>query len=168
MEEKNRISIRMLGKFDVLVGDKSVEKQLAKTKKGTKLLQYLVLRGGESAPNFKLYEVLWEDEQSSNPEGALKTLVSRTRTILGEIAPELGEAIVTERGSYRFNTGVGIAVDTLEFEKLNSELTDVAALDDETHLKFNRMLSLFRATCCPASSRRTGSFPAASTCTAST
>jgi DNA-binding SARP family transcriptional activator len=149
MEANNRISIRMLGKFDVMVGDKSVEKQLAKTKKGTRLLQYLVLRGGESAPNFKLYEVLWEDEQSSNPEGALKTLVSRTRTILSEIAPELGEAIVTERGSYRFNTSAGISVDTLEFEKLTLELNDVAALDDETHAKFNRMLSLFQGDLLP-------------------
>ncbi len=43
----------------MLVNERSVEKQLAKTKKGTRLMQYLVLRGGESAPNFKLYEVLW-------------------------------------------------------------------------------------------------------------
>ncbi len=34
-----------------------------------------------------------------HPEGALKTLVSRTRTILSNIAPELGSAIFTERGS---------------------------------------------------------------------
>ena len=149
MKADNRISIRMLGKFDVMLNDKSVENQLARTKKGMRLLQCLVLRGGESAPNLKLYETLWKDEQSSNPEGALKTLVSRTRTILAEIAPELGEAIVTERGSYRFNTGAGISVDTLEFEKLTLELGDITALDDEAHTKFNRMLSLFQGDLLP-------------------
>lgn len=149
MEEKHRISIRMLGKFDVMVDEQSVEKQLAKSKKGTRLLQYLILRGGESAPNFKLYEVLWEDEQSSNPEGALKTLVSRTRTILSEIAPDLGNAIVTERGSYRFNTQLGIQVDTLEFEHLTAELNEVTALDDQVHQKFNKMLSLFQGDLLP-------------------
>ena len=149
MEEKHRISIRMLGKFDVLVDEQSVEKQLAKTRKGTRLLQYLVLRGGESAPNFKLYEVLWEDEQSSNPEGALKTLVSRTRAILSEIAPELGAAIITERGSYRFNSQAGIEVDTLEFDRLAAELNDVSALDDSVHQKFNRLLSLFQGDLLP-------------------
>ncbi len=93
--------------------------------------------------------MLWEDEQSSNPEGALKTLVSRTRTILNEISPDFGTAIVTERGSYRFNTHMGISVDTLEFEKLIAELTDVTALDDEVHQKFNRMLSLFQGDLLP-------------------
>ena len=33
MDDKHRISIRLLGKFDVLVDEQSVEKQLAKTKK---------------------------------------------------------------------------------------------------------------------------------------
>jgi len=149
MEGKHRISIRLLGKFDVLVDEQSVEKQLAKTRKGTRLLQYLILRGGESAPNFKLYEVLWADEQSSNPEGALKTLVSRTRAILSEIAPELGAAIITERGSYRFNTQLGIEVDTLEFDRLASELNDISSLDDAIHQKYNRLLSLFQGDLLP-------------------
>jgi DNA-binding SARP family transcriptional activator len=146
---KNKVSIRMLGKFDVLVNDKSVEDQLAKTKKGTRLLQYLVLRGGVPTPRFKLYESLWEEEDSGNPEGALKTLVSRTRVVLNSIAPELGAAIVTERGSYRFNTEAGISVDTIVFERLCDELAKQTGLDEESHTKYNQLLALFQGDLLP-------------------
>lgn len=144
-----QIRIRMLGKFDVCVGDASVVKLLGKSKKGTMLLQYLVLHSGESVPNYKLYEVLWGGEESANPEGALKTLVSRTRNMLSAITPVLGETIVTDRGSYRYNAGLGIEVDTIEFEQLCAELLQTDVLNGAIHEKYNRMLALFQGDLLP-------------------
>ena len=67
-------------------------------------------------PCIELYEALWPNDESSNPENALKTLVSRTRSLLSTISKELPSCIATNRGSYRFNAIENCEVDIYEFE----------------------------------------------------
>ena len=89
---EQQIQISMLGRFAILVDGVDLVAQLSKSKKGLCLLQYLILQEGMPVPNQQLYEVLWPSEASSNPESALKTLISRLRSILvlgGHIVPLL-------------------------------------------------------------------------------
>ena len=95
------IKIRMLGRFEILVNDRRIDDQLSKSKKGCTLIQYLLINRQEAVPYTQLYEVLWPNEESANPESALKTLVSRMRVILSNCAEGLGDCISTVRGAYR-------------------------------------------------------------------
>ena len=142
MEQK--IQIKMLGRFAILVDGTDVVPQLSKSKKGLSLLQYLLLQDGAAVPNQQLYEVLWPSEESSNPESALKTLISRMRTILSKYSETLSRCIVTDRGSYRFNTALGIDVDLAEFRRLSATLLPKPTIAEDEGPLYARVVQVYR------------------------
>ena len=137
------IEIKMLGRFSILVDGVDIASQLSKSKKGIALLQYLILQEGASVPNQQLYEVLWPSESSSNPESALKTLISRMRTILGKYSDELSRCIVTDRGSYRFNMALQTKVDLFEFKRIQTKLMAKRGIDEEDLPLYEHAVALF-------------------------
>lgn len=141
---EQRIEIRMLGRFAILVNGTDIAPSLSKSRKGLSLLQYLILQEGAAVPNQQLYEVLWPSEESSNPESALKTLVSRMRTILLKHSESLSRCIVTDRGSYRFHTGLGVDVDLFEFRRLSTTLLQKKDVEPEDGPLYDRVLKLYR------------------------
>jgi len=137
------IRIKMFGRFDILLDEKSIEEALSKTRKGQTLMQYLLLHRNEFTPNHKLCEALWPNDQSSNPENALKTLVSRVRSLLASCDERLGACIVTERSTYRWNNDLDIRVDLFEFERLCKELKGVTKLTMQASRKFDEMQEIY-------------------------
>ncbi|MDL2206137.1 winged helix-turn-helix domain-containing protein [Eubacteriales bacterium OttesenSCG-928-N13] len=140
---EHRIQVKMFGRFEILVDGKPTDALLSKTRKGQALLQYLLLHRNEAVPNYKLYEALWPNEESSNPENALKTLVSRLRAVLVSCSEELGKCIITKRGSYRWNNDLGIEVDLFEYERLCKELKGVTVLGPDELKGFNQVLEMY-------------------------
>ena len=138
-----QIEIKMLGRFAILVDGADIASQLSKSKKGLALLQYLILQEGASVPNQQLYEVLWPSESSSNPESALKTLISRMRVILGKYSEKLSRCIVTDRGSYRFNMALGLDVDLYEFKRIQSVLAVKRTIEEEDMPLYEHAVTLF-------------------------
>ena len=98
----DQIRIRMFGGFSLFVNNECLDQVIAKSKKGMSLLQYLILKEDAVILNYKLIEVLWPNEESTNPENALKTLISRFRAILNTCSEGLGNCIAASRGGYRF------------------------------------------------------------------
>ena len=139
----HQIEIKMLGRFSIFVDGVDIASQLSKSKKGLALLQYLILQEGASVPNQQLYEVLWPSESSSNPESALKTLISRMRTILSKYSEALSSCIVTDRGSYRFNTALGLNVDLYEFKRIQAALAAKRSVEEEDWPLYEHAVSLF-------------------------
>lgn len=137
------IQIKMLGRFAIVIDGNDIVAQLGKSKKGLALLQYLILQEGDAVPNSQLYEVLWPSDSSSNPESALKTLVSRMRTILGKHSETLSKCIVTERGSYRFDVNSAIEVDLYEFKRLRQQMMKKAEIGEEDIPIFQRGIDVF-------------------------
>lgn len=138
-----QIEIKMLGRFSILVDGADIASQLSKSKKGLALLQYLILQEGASVPNQQLYEVLWPSESSSNPESALKTLISRMRVILGKYSEKLSRCIVTDRGSYRFNMALELDVDLYEFKRIQTMLAAKRTVEEEDLPLYEHAVSLF-------------------------
>ncbi|NLF26286.1 MAG: SARP family transcriptional regulator, partial [Clostridiales bacterium] len=66
-----KVQIKMLGGFHLFVDGEVRDDKICKTKKGSLLLQYLILQRGKSVPCVELYEALWPNDESSNPENAL-------------------------------------------------------------------------------------------------
>lgn len=137
------IHVRMLGGFHVDVDGRSADHILEKSPKGIALMQYLMLHQGESVPARRLMEIMWPNDTSASPEGALKTLVSRLRTILMQVHPSLAACLVTARGGYRWETQSGVSVDLEEFERLAAAVEQVEELTGEMRHQFRSALQLF-------------------------
>ncbi len=138
------IHIELLGDFCVFLDKGKVTDQICKSRKGTALIQYLMLNKDEPVPNTKLFEVLWPEEESSNPENALKTLVSRMRVILNGIAPGFGDSIVSTRGAYQWKMQPGMTVDYYEVVDLVKKLMPVEAFDVQTGEEYRRLALLYK------------------------
>ena len=143
MHMRKSVHIAMLGGFHIYVDGESMDQLVSKSRKGMLLLQYLALQHGESVPIYRLIDALWSGESSSNPESALKTLVSRLRVMLAQVSPALAACIVTERGSYRWVTQNGVTVDLYEFEELEHRLNGCTALTPQSRADYQQVLRLY-------------------------
>ena len=112
------VQINLFGSFHVERDGKSVDEQLARSPKGMLLMQYLILAPRQTAEAKTLMQVMWPEENSTSPDTALKTLISRQRALLREIAPELAMCLVTVRSGYRWVCPPEVSVDVLEFEEM--------------------------------------------------
>ena len=82
-KEKN-ISVQMMGEFVISVDGVEIPSLVNRTRKGVSLIEFLVLNKGKTIPRQRLINVLWSGMQNTNPESALKTLVSRLRKLMDE------------------------------------------------------------------------------------
>ena len=139
----DQIRIRMFGGFSVFVNNECQDQTIVKSKKGMALLQYLILKYDAAVPKYKLIEVLWPNEESSNPENALKTLISRFRAILNQCCPGLGACIAASRGGYQFNKLPNMSVDMFEFETYAEKLEGCTKLNDESRALYQKVLAIY-------------------------
>ncbi|MDO4483071.1 MAG: BTAD domain-containing putative transcriptional regulator [Clostridia bacterium] len=137
------IHVSLLGGFHVTLDGVNMDAVINKSRKGMALMQFLILEHGQAITTSKLIEIMWGGETSTNPENALKTLISRFRVILGQISPDLSACIATERGSYRWKSNENVSVDVYEFEDLAGRLLDVNVLDEETAPLFRKAIHLY-------------------------
>ena len=123
-----QVEIRMMGEFLIIVEGTREVSLVSKSRKGVALIEYLILNKGKQVPRQRLINTIWSGYLHTNPESALKTLVSRLRKMLNDICDGLGGCIVSERGSYRWDNLPGMRVDLLEimdlFEELGREKDD--------------------------------------------
>ena len=141
---QDTIRIQMMHTFMVYINERKAEGLVSKSKKGASLIQYLILNRGAPVPNVQLLETLWTDEDSANPESALKTLVSRTRALLNQISARLGDCIVSDRGAYHWELRPDMTIDLYDIyailERLMTRQDDVT----ETKRLYEELLRLYR------------------------
>ena len=114
-EKGTKVQAQFFGNFQ-LVSEKGVlNENNIRSDMVTKLLSYMIYHRRKSSTIQALTEVLWSEDKSDNPAGALKNLMYRLRSILKkEWGP--GEFILTGRGCYQWNPEVEVEVDAEEFE----------------------------------------------------
>ena len=138
------IRIQMMDNFTVYINEKSAEYLSAKSKKGAAFMQYLILNRGQPVQNYRLLVTLWNDEGGSNPENALKTLVSRFRTLLNQISDGFGKCIVADRGAYHWETLPGMTVDVYELDDLFDRIATAKERPDELREIYQRIMLLYK------------------------
>ncbi|MCL1802381.1 MAG: winged helix-turn-helix domain-containing protein [Eubacteriaceae bacterium] len=144
------LEIFMLGKFMVVAEGQDVIQYLGSSKKKIELLAYLILNKDKNITAFDLYEMLWPNDENSNPESSLKTLISRLRSNLA--AFDMRNAIVTKRGFYSWNDDLGAKIDVFTFESLCMELQMATALTNDIEEKFQKAMQLYQGDLLPNSS----------------
>ncbi len=97
----------------------------------TRLLSYLICHRNNSITVSELAEILWPDDRSENPAGALKNLMYRLRNTLKNSWRE-ENFVITGRGNYRWNPEYPVTVDTEEFERLYKEAKSAQDTEEKT------------------------------------
>lgn len=114
------LQVRMLGTFSIEFRDREINDNGNRSRKVWLLLAYMIYcRNRPVAPD-ELVTLLWGDEdRSSNPLNALKTMFHRVRSFLNQLDGGIGhEFIIRRDGSYAWNTDVPLTLDIDEFDRL--------------------------------------------------
>jgi len=138
------IRLRLLGSFRVEVDGKPKTDVLAHSPKGIQLIQYLILNRGHMETTQALTRAMWPESDAIRPESALKTLISRMRTLMSQVSPALGASLKTVRGGYQWESQPDVSVDVEEFLTLAEELH--GRIDVENDLQahsFRKMMSIY-------------------------
>ena len=138
------IRIQMMDHFLIYLDEKKTDHLASKSKKGAALVQFLILNEGTPVPNRKLLATLWDEEKSTNPENALKTLVSRLRVLLNQIDPALGACVVSDRGAYHWQCPENMTIDLYEIDAIFTRLAEHGVPETEQSRLYNRLLEIYQ------------------------
>lgn len=138
------IRLRLLGSFQVAVDGVSMTEVLGHSPKGIQLMQYLILNRGQMETTAALTRAMWPDSDATRPESALKTLISRLRTLMQQVSPALGACLKTVRGGYQWETQPDVSVDAEEFLAIAEDLRGRIDVDNDLQTcAFRKMMSLY-------------------------
>ena len=113
------VKVTMLGKFDVLADGNSVLPSLSNSIKSTQLLKYFLMDPAKTHSVSDLINTFWsEPDKSTNPESALKTMISRIRTSLSNVDPSLKNCILSQKKAYVWNPDIECITDVAQFESI--------------------------------------------------
>lgn len=114
------LTVKMLGEFSLKSGDTEINDGANRSRKIWLLLAYIIYNRNRPVSSEELFSLLWEEEESSsNPGNALKTMFHRLRNLLNELDPHGGrELIVRREGAYAWNTKVPLTLDIDQFDQL--------------------------------------------------
>ncbi len=107
--------INMFGHFQMSGMKGSMGEEGIRSDMLTKLLAYITYHHKKEITIQELVDILWQDEESDNPAGALKNLVYRLRTVLKKTW-DGKEFILTGRSSYKWNPDIRIETDADRFD----------------------------------------------------
>lgn len=127
-----KIRVTMLGNFQMIIGDKTLNQTEISSNKVSKLLAYLLLHRKQAVSTYDIIDAIWPDymavKKAENPLGALKNLVYRLRKLLHRVWPE-DDFIITSHNSYRWSSDYPVELDVESvvyyFELAKKEESDV-------------------------------------------
>lgn len=138
----------MLGEFSIQSGSSEINDSDSRSKKVWLLLAYMIYCRSRSVSSDELVELIWGEEEdgSSNPLNALKTMFHRARTFLNQLEDTAGHSLILRKeGSYAWNTDIPLTLDIDQFDSLCR--AGASALDDNTRLElWLKALPLYRGT----------------------
>ena len=118
--------IKMLGEFSIKNEYSHFTHINNKSLQITRLLSFLIANKDTEVSKDKLIDVLWPDENATNPSGALRNLIYRARQILSAFFPpevsaalpeDARECILFSKNAYRWNPAVDCVIDIYQFEQ---------------------------------------------------
>lgn len=118
--EEEKLYVRMLGTFSLALGQQEIQDSDNRSRKVWLLLAYMIYCRNRSVTQQELVNLIWgEEERSSNPVNALKTMFHRVRAMLNQLGESVGHDLIVRRGgNYRWNTEIPMTLDVDEFERL--------------------------------------------------
>lgn len=143
--ENSGYQVRMLGTFSIRKGDQEINDGDNRSRKIWLLLAYMIYCRTRTISQDELVNLLWSDEEgSTNPLNALKTMFHRVRASLNQLDGSAGHSLIIRRnGNYAWNTDIPFFYDVDEFE--HQCRLGTAAEDNETKLAaYRKALALYQ------------------------
>lgn len=140
------VNVKMLGGFSVEYRGQTIDDQTNRMKKVWLLLAYLIYSRGRSVTQDHYIDLLQGagGDDSADPNGKLKAMFYRARTMLNQLDGEAGHGwIIRKNGTYTWNPEVEVELDVEQFEQLCASAS-AAAEDDEKLELYRRALDLYR------------------------
>lgn len=131
--DKKTISVTLMGKFQIEGPKGALDEKSIHSKKGMKLLVYLLLHRKRPVSCQELGEAIWSEGQSENPAGVLKNLIYRLRNSLKAVGDEA--YIVSSHGLYGWNKEIPVVIDVERFEEACERTRKVMTEDIDTKKK---------------------------------
>ncbi|MEG0779390.1 MAG: BTAD domain-containing putative transcriptional regulator [Oscillospiraceae bacterium] len=112
------LRVRMFGEFAITLGDKTINDSDNRSRKVWLLLAYMIYFRNRTITQDELIDLLWsDDEGSTNPANALKTMFHRVRTMLNQLGADVGHQLIVRRqGDYAWNPDLDFLFDVDVFE----------------------------------------------------
>lgn len=134
----------MLGEFSLRLGDCCITDSSNRAKKIWLLLAYMIFNRTRPISLEEMADLLWEEEGSSNPSNALKTMLHRVRSTLDPLGEDAGHRFILRRdASYAWNPDIPLQLDTEEFERLCRAGAEAGSGEGRIRL-WKEALSLYR------------------------
>ncbi|MBQ9992795.1 MAG: hypothetical protein IJP33_05150 [Firmicutes bacterium] len=115
------LKVRMFETFSLQYGDKTVDDRSNSMKKVWLLLAYLIFCRNSYLTQDSFISLLQGagSDEGADPNGRLKALIYRARTLLNQLDDIAGhDWIVRKKGTYSWNTDIPLELDVDEFEAL--------------------------------------------------
>jgi len=145
MSEEKSIQVSMLGGCCLSFDGKIIDGKFIRSKRIWALLEYLIAYRLRCVPQDELIDLLYQEDKSGAPAGALKTLVHRAREVLSQLGFADGKEILLKcAGGYRWNPEIPLTLDTVRFESLLREAS-LCTDDGERRLRLRlEAIDLYR------------------------
>ena len=153
MSTENAIQVTMLGGCSLSYCGVTLDGNSVRSKRIWTLLEYLISYRFRCIPQDELFDLLYGEDKSSTPDGALKTLVHRAREALSKLGLADGKEIILKcAGGYRWNPAIALELDTERFEGLLRDAS-LSTADAEKQLGLRlEALKLYRGDFLPEAS----------------
>lgn len=132
MKKKSTLRIHLLGEFYIENSHNHFPQEIKKSKQLIVLIAYLIIFRHTVVTKNKLIEILWPNDESDNPEGALRNLVYRARREMVKFFPKGDQQCIISKGNtYAWNPEVDCVIDVDEMEHLCKLIEVERDLDKE-------------------------------------
>ena len=118
-----KVKATLFGTFQIQFQDRILDESDMHSSKLVALFSYMMIYHDRSIAVTEIMDILWSNEDITNPRNALKNLTYRLRKVL-QSAFGVSDFFVTQRGSYSWNPEYGIELDIEQFEFMEKELKE--------------------------------------------
>ncbi|MDD6505685.1 MAG: BTAD domain-containing putative transcriptional regulator, partial [Lachnospiraceae bacterium] len=137
------LTVNTLGNFQITDGNETIDSASLHSNMLFKLLMYMLLYRDKTLTVDDISEAIWQAEETDNPAGALKNLMYRLRKSLGQAFEGGNDYIITDRGSYRWNSDIKVNLDIEKFEELINEAKNENVFEDAI-IKYEQAIAIFQ------------------------
>ena len=145
--EYPRLNVQTFGKFQMANENGILTAENIRSDMLIRLLTYMVYHRDKSLTVQELIEMLWSEDGSDNPAGALKNLMYRLRNLLKKTWGDY-DFIITGRGTYQWNPRVVLEVDAEKFHQYCKEMTCESSIEAQIE-KGEKAIELYQGTFLP-------------------
>ncbi|MEG2544203.1 MAG: BTAD domain-containing putative transcriptional regulator [Longicatena sp.] len=126
MKKKANLNIRLLGEFMIENEYNKFPKDRKKSTQVIILLAYLIVFRGTMITKNRLIEVLWPNDESDNPEGALRNLIYRARKELACFFPNDSKklCIISKGNAYAWNSELDCNIDIDKLKDISKAIVE--------------------------------------------